>query len=132
MGGCHGKLTEAVQADQHDPHPRDQESEFGPEAGAAPEDEPGDRCGRKGNAAQRGQHRQPRPPEAAPSGQHERKTHDSRKDKTDGSHVEGRERAARKLGVRSFKITSPHTSASLLKAAVSDEQLRGQLSLTPV
>jgi len=51
MRGCPGKLTKAVEANQHDPQPCDQQGEFGPEAGAVPEYEPGDQGTCKWNAA---------------------------------------------------------------------------------
>ena len=51
MGGCSGKLTKAVEADQHDPQTCDQQGEFSPDSGAVPEYEPGDQRSCKWNAA---------------------------------------------------------------------------------
>lgn len=51
MRGYPGKLTEAVDANQHYPHTGDQQSEFRAESGAVPEYELGDQCTRKGYAA---------------------------------------------------------------------------------
>src|SRR3569832_2415674 len=47
MGGGAGNLAQAVEADQHDPQPRDQQGELGPDARAVPEYEPGDQCAHK-------------------------------------------------------------------------------------